>query len=196
MSVNETFYQRIETSGRNAVTFVIVAALIALLFVAAVTINQQRPMEIISIHGVSERCESASCVSTRQLIGTREALAIKRRFGGYALLVDIRSAADRAVPLPLSFDLEAPFVQASGPGGMEFRLDFAEKVDNAMRAARMGPDDPIVVLSPTPEHGVLAALLLQERGYSGVRVLYDRERIRTEATNRPAAPAEARIPIA
>jgi hypothetical protein len=37
----------------------------------------------------------------------------------------------------------------------------------------MGHDEPIILVSASLDHSILAALLLQERGYTGVLVVRD-----------------------
>jgi hypothetical protein len=70
-------------------------------------------------------------------------------------------------------DVKAPFVESNGPSGMTFHTDFANKVDDALRAAGMSHDEPVILLASSVEHSVLAALLLQERGYTAVLVVRD-----------------------
>lgn len=135
-----------------------------------------------AISGVSDDCDSPSCVSTRQIVTTDEARQIKRYLGDHALLVDIRASAEAPAGLTLGSDVQVPFMEpvaASTPGNgakeapMEFRIDFAQNVDEALRAAHMRHGEPVILVSPSAERAVLAALLLQERGYTRIYVTHD-----------------------
>jgi hypothetical protein len=167
----------------------------AMLFVFA-SVMAERGTPAAPIRGVSDACESATCVSPRQIIGTSEAVLMKRRLGAHTLIVDIHSATEPAARLPVPTDLEAAFVQSVGVTGLEFRTDFADKVDDALRAAHMAHDEPVIILSPSVERAVLAALLLQERGYCGILVMYDASRGRNDAGSTLETTGAARIPIA
>ena len=98
---------------------------------------------------------------------------MKRRLGAHALLVDIRSPGERGRRLPVACDVEAPFLESVTASGMQFHADFAERVDEGLREVHMGHDEPVIIVSASVERAVLAALLLQERGYTGVLVMYD-----------------------
>jgi rhodanese-related sulfurtransferase len=116
-----------------------------------------------------------------QIVTTEEALQMKRYLGDHALLVDIRAAAEAPAGLALGSDVQVPFMEpvvASMPGNgadsqMEFRIDFGPNVDEALRAAHMRHGQPVILMSPFTERAVLAALLLQERGYSKIYVTRD-----------------------
>jgi hypothetical protein len=81
----------------------------------------------------------------------------------------------------LGSDVQVPFMEpvvASIPGNgpdsqMEFRIDFAPNVDDALRAAHMRHGQPVILMSPSTDRAVLAALLLQERGYTRIYVTHD-----------------------
>ncbi|HEX7558904.1 MAG TPA: hypothetical protein VF386_06885, partial [Usitatibacter sp.] len=118
----------------------------------------------------------------RQIVTTDEALQMKRYLGDHALLVDIRATAETPAGLGLGSDVQVPFVEpvvASNAGNaasdsqMEFRIDFGPNVDEALRAARMRHGQPVILMSPSTERAVLAALLLQERGYTKIYVTHD-----------------------
>jgi hypothetical protein len=122
------------------------------------------------IPGVVEACNSAECISPRQLITANEARALKRRLGGHALIVDIAPVTEGTA---YGSDAKAPFVESETPAMTTFNVDFGQRVDDALRAAGMGHDEPVVLLSTSLEHSTLAALLLQERGYTAVLVVRD-----------------------
>ena len=168
MTVDETVYRPIP-QPKPVTLFVIIAIGIALVlaFVAAMS---ARGSPEPAIRGVSAQCDSRDCVSPRQIIGLSEADLMKRRLGRHALVVDMRSDGEIAARLSMGTDVRAPFLERAAPA-LEFRLDFADKVDDALRAAGMKHDEPVILVSPSVERSVLAALLLQERGYSGILVL-------------------------
>jgi len=163
------------------VRFVVIAAIVVLAFALAAALPGHTS-HLSSIRGVSGDCGSPSCVSTRQVVTRDEARQIKRYLGDHALLVDIRGAAEApAEPAPDS-DVQVPFMEpvvASTPGTgvrdsqLESRIDFGPNVDKALRAARMRRDQPVILMSPFTQRAVLAALLLQERGYTKVYVARD-----------------------
>jgi hypothetical protein len=195
MSVDETIQQSIE-EPRTAVLFVIVALATAFMFVLVLTLTARPPRER-NIVGVSENCSTADCLSPRQIIGTSEAVLMKRRLAAHALLVDIRSPGERGPHLSIASDVTAPFLEAYGPSGMQFRIDFGDKVDAALRAARMSHDEPVIIVSPAIDRAVLAALMLQERGYSGVLVMYDWSRAGSDPESpAPESTGASRVPVA
>ena len=195
MSIDETLQEAIE-EPRTAVLFVIVAIATAFMFVLVFGLSGRAPRERI-IAGVSEKCASAECLSPRQIVGASEAVLMKRRLGAHALLVDIRSAGERGPHLSIESDVKAPFMESYGASGMQFRVDFGDRVDAALRAARMTHDEPVIIMSPAIDRGVLAALMLQERGYSGVLVVYDWSRADSDPqTPSPESTGATRVPLA
>jgi hypothetical protein len=156
----------------RAVPFVVVSMLVAFLFTLAAAMAERAGHRTWP-RGVAERCDSRDCVAPHQLITSAEALRLKRLLSDSALLVDIRAAAEAPAALALRGDVRAPFMQPAGESGMEFRADFGHNVDEALRAAGMRHDEPVILMSPSVERAVLAALLLQERGYSSVLVVRD-----------------------
>jgi len=151
------------------VSFVIATAIIAGV-IGAILATPYSAARDRQVPGVTEACASTECVSPRQLIGAADARALKRRLAAHALVVDI---ASETAGTAFGSDVKAPFVESRGPNGMTFHADFADKVDDALRAARMGHDEPVILLAPSLEQSVLAALLLQERGYTAVLVVLD-----------------------
>jgi hypothetical protein len=151
------------------VSFVIATAIIAGV-IGAILATPYTAARDRQVPGVTEACASTECVSPRQLIAAADARSLKRRFGAHALVVDI---APETAGTAFGSDVKAPFVESRGPTGMTFHVDFANRVDDALRAAGMGHDEPVILLSGSVEHSVLAALLLQERGYTAVLVVRD-----------------------
>lgn len=193
MSVDETINESIDQSP----TLYVIAAMVVALMLTCASVVANREEPPAPIRGVSDGCDSPSCVSPRQLIGASEALLMKRRLGTHALLVDVGSLQETPPLIAIASDLHAPFMEPTHGLGVEFRLDFAEKVDEALRNAHMGPDEPIILMSPSVERSVLAALLLQERGYTGVLVMRDRARERRGAAADPfETHGTVRIPVA
>jgi hypothetical protein len=150
-------------------SFVIATAIIAVV-IAAILSKPYTPPRDRQVPGVAETCASADCVSPRQLIAAADARALKHRLGAHALVVDI---APEAGGTAFGSDVKAPFVESNGPSGMSFHADFANRVDDALRTAGMTHDEPVILIASAVEHSVLAALLLQERGYSAVLVVRD-----------------------
>jgi hypothetical protein len=180
MSIDNTHYQFHDHPG-SAVRFVVIATLVVLVFALAAALPGRSASQV-SVRGVTADCDAPSCVSTRQVVTTDEALQMKRYLGDRALLVDIRGAADAPAGLALDSDVRVPFMEpvvASIPGSgaidsqMEFRIDFGPNVDEALRAAHMRHGQPVILMSPFTERAVLAALLLQERGYTKIYVTHD-----------------------
>jgi hypothetical protein len=158
--------------------FIMVISVMVLLFALATAF----PGTAHQMRGVSDLCESPACVSTRQLISAKDAWRMKRERGDHALLVDIRAMAEAPAGLGLGSDAQVPFMEPvtdpalRGPGKdsqMEFRIDFGPNVDQVLRAAHMRHEEPVILMSPSLERSVLAALLLQERGYTQVLVMHD-----------------------
>jgi hypothetical protein len=163
------------------VRFVVIAAIVVLMFALAAALPGHTSRQSL-IRGISDDCDSPSCVSSRQVVTTDEARQIKRYLGDRALLVDIRGAAEAPAEPAFGSDVQVPFMEpvvASAPGTgvrdsqMEFRIDFGPDVDEALRAARMRHDQPVILMSPFTERAVLAALSLQERGYTKIYVTRD-----------------------
>lgn len=180
MSIDNAHYQ-FPDHPATAVRFVVIATIVALMFALAAAFPGHTARHS-SIRGVTDDCDSPSCVSTRQIVTTDEARQMKRYLGDRALLVDIRGAAEAPAGLALGSDVQVPFMEpvvASIPGNgvndsqMEFRIDFAPNVDEALRAAHMRHGQPVILMAPSTERAVLAALLLQERGYTKIYVTHD-----------------------
>jgi len=150
-------------------SLVIATAIVAAVIAVILAKPYAEPRDRL-VAGMAEACASGDCVSPRQLIAGADARALKNRLGAHALVVDI---APETGGTALGSDVKAPFVESNGPSGMTFHADFADKVDEALRAAGMSHDEPVILIASSPEHSVLAALLLQERGYTAVLVVRD-----------------------
>lgn len=154
----------------KTITRLVVAATIIAGVMGLALATREGSPRLPQVAGVNETCDNAACISPRQLVSATDARALKRRLGGHALVVDTGSTTEGVA---FGSDVKAPFVESAVPSAMTFRMDFADKVDDALRAAGMGHDEPVILLSPSIEHSVLAALLLQERGYTAVLVVRD-----------------------
>src|SRR5258706_7071775 len=144
MTIDNTHYET-HDHPRTAMRFVMVVTLFALLFTLAASMPG-RTANQGSMRDVSDDCQSPWCLSTRQIVTTDEARQMKRYLGDHMLLVDIRAAAEAPARLAPDGDAHVPFMEpaaakgaAAGNGAthaqMEFRTDFGEKVDEALRAA-------------------------------------------------------------
>lgn len=160
---------------------IMVISVMVLLFALAAAFPG-RTAHQTSLRGVSDQCESPTCISPRQIITPKQAWHMKRALGNHALLVDIRAAAEAPAGLALGSDAQVPFMEpvvasdaVSGvlDSQMEFRIDFGPNVDQVLRAAHMRHEEPVILMSPSAERAVLAALLLQERGYTQILVMQD-----------------------
>ena len=121
-------------------------------------------------------CSAPSCLRAGQSIRWYEAWRVKRELQRQALLLDIRSGTrPGSGSLIPRFDAHVAFVEfdggAIGPGAMRFHAGFPDRVDDIVREVGLRESDPIMVLCDTPYCGELAAVLLQERGYSHVHAI-------------------------
>jgi hypothetical protein len=120
---------------------------------------------------ISASCHAPECLSPRQIITSKEAFRMKRQFGEHALLVDIRDKAEIPAGLTFGADAQVPFMEPTVE--MDFHVNFANDVDEALRSAHLRYEDPVILMPPSSDRGVLAALLLQEHGYSRIFVMRD-----------------------
>jgi rhodanese-related sulfurtransferase len=128
-------------------------------------------------------CHSADCLAPRQIVSPREAWRMRRLSHDHALLVDVRGPAETFYNgMPLGVDAQIPFTEPAVPFAwnaaedgpqMEFRTDFRWRMDEVLRAKHVRHDEPVILLCRTGERAVLAALLLQEHGYSNVYIVRD-----------------------
>jgi rhodanese-related sulfurtransferase len=171
MALDTTPYE-VHDHPKTALRFVIVALLVAMLFVYAAVHPTPNP-RAHTLRSVTAHCESPECLSPRQVISANEARRAKRRWAGHTLIVDIRSPDEMADGTAPASDVHVPFMEPSRVKGapMDFRIDFGNNVDNALRSAHMWHDEPVILVSPSPERSVMAALLLQERGYTRILVV-------------------------
>jgi rhodanese-related sulfurtransferase len=130
---------------------------------------------------VSIDCADSTCLSPRQFITLSQAQSIRQHAG--ALVVDIRSANEPATPRAgFATDAQVPFLErgmVSGANpipqarGMQIRIPFGNEVDDALRGSGLRHNQAVILMSPSIHRAILAALLLQERGYSQVMLLND-----------------------
>jgi rhodanese-related sulfurtransferase len=124
------------------------------------------------------KCASTACLRPDQLVTWYTARRMKGESMRDLLLLDARSAG-RVEPglLVHAFDAHVPFVEFNGgdagPGAMRFHADFTNRVDDIVRQRGMRASDRIIVLCDTAYCGSLAALLLQEHGYSELLVIVE-----------------------
>ena len=164
-------YRALDQGSWRTWVYIVAGAVAGVTLIA--TALHEPQAEAPQLRNVSWDCHSAACLSPRQLVTAGEARQMKRRLGSHALVVDVRSVADAAGRFGPGVDVRVPFVDRTTATDMSFRLDFGHRMDDAMRASRMAFDDPVIVTAPTVEQSVLAALFLQERGYSNLLVVAD-----------------------
>jgi len=161
---------------------ILVAALVilAVVMLVAAAWPDSRASEAAWKRHVVANCRTADCISPLQVITPDRAGWMKREMGGMALVVDIATPGEpqkNAWRVPV--DAYVTFMEPAAIGShalaespeMTFRLDFCENMDEAMRGARLGYDRPVILLSPSMERSMLAALLLQERGFTNILVM-------------------------
>jgi hypothetical protein len=112
---------------------------------------------------VSATCDSSECLSTRQFVNTHEAAWMRRE--QTILIVDV---GEQAVRSSVMADARIPFMNSG-----EFCIPFGYEVDEALRDAGMRHEQPVLLVSPALSTSILAALLLQERGYTRILVIAD-----------------------
>ena len=129
---------------------------------------------------VTSGCSSPECLAPRQFVTLPQARSLKR--DGGAIVLDIRMPSEPGDPTPhLPADARVPFMQtgtyshsnpvAQSPA-LEIRPSFANEAEDALRAFGLRDGQAVILVSPSLERSMLAALLLQERGYARVLVLY------------------------
>src|SRR3954447_18056409 len=106
---------------------------------------------------------------------------MKREMGNRILVVDIGTPGEtqknaRRVPI----DAYVPFMEPGSASAsnaiadspeLTFRTDFCGNLEEVLRAAHLKHGEPVILLSPSMERSMLAALLLQEHGYSHVYLM-------------------------
>ena len=110
---------------------------------------------------VSVTCSSSECLSTRQFLNSHEATWMRRE--QKILIVDVGEEPARTSVMA---DARIPFMKHG-----EFRIPFGYEVDEALREAGMRHEQPVLLVSPALSTSILAALLLQERGYTRILVI-------------------------
>ena len=161
----------------------LIAALILLaviMFVAAVWPDSRESESAWKRH-VAVNCRSADCLSPAQVLTPQRAGWMKRELGDRVLVVDIGTPGEpRKNAHRVSIDAYVPFMEPASASrssdiadspGLTFRTDFCRSVDEALRAGRLRHGEPVILLSPSMERTMLAALLLQEYGYSNILVI-------------------------
>ena len=115
---------------------------------------------------VSITCSSGDCLSPRQFVNAHEATYMRR--DQKILVVDVGERAEPGARTSVMADARIPFTESG-----EFRIPFGIEVDEALRDAGMRHEQPVLLLSPSLSRSILAALLLQERGYTRILVIAD-----------------------
>jgi rhodanese-related sulfurtransferase len=118
-------------------------------------------------------CSVQTCLPSGRFITWHDAWDAKRNLQGQVLIVDVRARKRvGSGSLMPAFDAHVPFLEDSAakddPGAMTFHTDFALGVDEALRASNLKHDAPVMVLCESRRCGELAAVLLEEHGYSHV----------------------------
>ena len=138
----------------------------AVLYVAMATPNSSAEDPEYKRH-VSMRCRGPECLAPRQFVTQTQAVWSQRN--GPVLVVDIRERTEPPANYgDLRIDATIPLMENG-----EFRIPFGHEVDEALRAARVRHQQPVILVSPSVGRSILAALLLQERGYSRILILND-----------------------
>jgi len=154
--------------------------LTVVMIVAAVW-PESRASEAAWKRHVVANCRTPECISPLQVLTPKRAGWMKREMGGLAMVVDIATPGEPArdawrVPI----DAYVPFMEPGAvPGAnpvadspeMVFRHDFCARMDEAMRSAHLAYDRPVILVSPSMERSLLAALLLQEHGFTNILVM-------------------------
>lgn len=161
---------------------ILLAALVVLavvLFLAAAWPGA-RASEAAWMRHVVANCRSQECLSPAQVLSADYARAMKRELGNRVLVVDIGTPGEPQKNARMPVDAYVPFMEpgsawdssaAATSTELTFRIDFCTNVDDALRAAHLRHEQPVILLSPSMERTMLAALLLQEHGYSYVLVM-------------------------
>ena len=157
----------------------------AIVFLTAVMIAaalwpESRVSEYAWKRHVVARCRSPECISPLQVLTPDRAGWMKREMGGLALVIDIATPGEPqrdAWRVPI--DAYVPFMEPGVSGWnvdpespeMVFRPDFCTRMDEVMRSTHLAYDRPVILVSPSMERTLLAALLLQEHGFTNILVM-------------------------
>lgn len=154
---------------------------LTLVMVVAAVWPDSRVSEAAWKRHVVANCRTAECISPLQVLTPHRAGWMKREMGGLALVVDIATPGEPqkdAWRLPI--DAYVPFMEPGSATGwnaipdspeMAFRTDFCTRMDDVMRSAHLAYDRPVILVSPSMERSLLAALLLQEHGFTNILVM-------------------------
>ena len=185
MSSNPSFpldYEEHAFAARWA-SSLLVGALVFLtvVMIVAAVWPDSRSSEAAWKRHVVANCRAPECISPLQVLTPNRASWMKREMGGLALVVDIATPGEPAKDAwRIPIDAYVPFMEpGSVPGAnavsdspdMAFRPDFCTRMDDAMRAAHLAYDRPVILVSPSMERSLLAALLLQEHGFTNVLIM-------------------------
>jgi rhodanese-related sulfurtransferase len=128
-------------------------------------------------------CASPNCLSPRQFISAMDARRMKLELGTGAIVVDIDARLEAFFSgMPIAADVHVPFMEpapglvwnaGAGEPRMEFRWNFSLELDEVLRSVRLRHDQPVILACHSVERARLAALLLQEYGYSNVFIVRD-----------------------
>lgn len=149
---------------------ILVGALVflTLIMIVAALWPEARASEAAWKRHVAANCRSANCLSPMQILTPERAAWMKRELGGRVLVVDIGMPGEPPKTAPrVHVDAYVPFTETVFPDVL-FRIDFCGNVDEVLRAAGLRHDQPVILVSPSMERTMLAALLLQEHGYSNI----------------------------
>ncbi|MBK6982806.1 MAG: hypothetical protein IPH30_15735 [Betaproteobacteria bacterium] len=116
-------------------------------------------------------------------VTSRQAWKLKRDLGRRALLVDIRERAEVFYTgMPLGADANVPFLEPvagfavdnrTGEPEMTPNAGFLDRIDTLLESARLGRDDPVVLLCRSGERSRVAADMMRRSGYRQVFVVAD-----------------------
>ena len=180
-SIDFDFAEQDFTARWASSLLVIGLVFLTLVMIVAAVWPDTRASEAAWKRHVVANCRTAECISPLQVLTPKRAGWMKREMGGLALVVDIATPGEPArdawrVPI----DAYVPFMEPGAvPGAnpvadspeMVFRHDFCARMDEAMRSAHLAYDRPVILVSPSMERSLLAALLLQEHGFTNILVM-------------------------
>ena len=162
------------TDSLNSPVIILIAAVAMLLVTLAVAQPARTAHDGDGLpKGVSETCQTTNCLLPRQVLAPRDAWRLKHDLGERVMLVDLRDWDEVPAGLDFGQDAHVPFMHAGAlpascatPGeNLESRPEVASTTDDGLRSAERGYNDRKVLMAPSRDCGILAALLLQEHGY-------------------------------
>jgi len=180
-SIDFDFAEQDFTARWASSLLVIGLVFLTLVMIVAAVWPDTRASEAAWKRHVVANCRTAECISPLQVLTPDRAGWMKREMGGLALVVDIATPGEPqkdAWRVPI--DTYVPFMEPGRSSGwsviadspeMVFRTDFCARMDEVMRSAHLAYDRPVILVSPSMERSLLAALLLQEHGFTNVLVM-------------------------